>query len=137
MPSIGLVVAQYYEDLAGAMRAEAREHAARAGASVVETVPVPGVYDAPLAADRLARRGSVDAVAVLGAVVTGSTDHDRVVAHSAARRLSEVALHRDTPVTFGVTGPAMTYDEAEARVGSEASAVESALALAEALPEPS
>jgi len=136
MPAIALVVAQFYEDLAAAMAAAARERAAGADAAVVETVPVPGVYDAPLAADRLARRDDVDAVAVLGAVVTGATDHDQVVAHTAARRLSAVALDRDTPVTFGVMGPAMTHGEAEARVGKAADAVDGALALVEALPEP-
>ncbi|PSP55571.1 hypothetical protein BRC73_08990 [Halobacteriales archaeon QH_7_66_37] len=42
---------------------------------------------------------------MLGAVVTGDTDHDQVVAHTAAQRLSDVGLQRDTPVTFGVGGP--------------------------------
>jgi 6,7-dimethyl-8-ribityllumazine synthase len=135
MSSLALVVAQFYEDLAAAMAAEARERADERGAEVVEAVPVPGVYDAPLAADRLARREDVDAVAVLGAVVTGSTDHDQVVAHTAARQLSAVGLDRDTPVTFGVMGPAMTHGEAEARVGKAADAVDGAVDLLETLPE--
>jgi 6,7-dimethyl-8-ribityllumazine synthase len=134
MPSIALVVAQFYEDLAAAMEAEAREHAERADAEVVASVPVPGVYDAPLAADRLARRDDVDAVTVLGAVVTGDTDHDQVVAHTAARQCAAVALDRDTPVTSGVMGPAMSGDEARARTSKAASAVEDALDLLEALP---
>ncbi len=37
----------------------------------------PGSYDTPLAADRLARRSDIDAVAVLGAIISGDTDHDR------------------------------------------------------------
>jgi 6,7-dimethyl-8-ribityllumazine synthase len=136
MPHVALVVAQFYDDLADAMAAEARERAAERGATVVDVVPVPGVYDAPLAADRLVRREDVDAVAVLGAVVTGSTDHDQVVAHTAARRLSAVGLDRDTPVTFGVMGPAMTHGEAEARVGKAADAVDGAVDLLETLPGP-
>ena len=154
MLSLALVVSQYYEDLAAEMTALARENAGSADTSrafardpgvtheqaaeqdveVVETVPVPGVYDAPLAADRLARREDVDAVVVLGAVVTGDTDHDQVVAHAAARRVSDVALRRDTPVTFGVVGPATSYEEAEARVEKAARAVDGALDLLAALP---
>lgn len=134
MPDVALVVAQFYEDIAERMEATARENAADRGAEVVESVTVPGVYDAPLAADRLARRGDVDAVAVLGAVVTGDTDHDQVVTHAAARQLSEVSLRRDAPVTFGVMGPDMSYDEAEARVEKGARAVDSALDLLAALP---
>lgn len=135
MPDIGLVVAQFYEDLAERMAAQARDNAAARGADVVETVPVPGVYDAPLAADRLARRDDVDAVVVLGTVVTGDTDHDQVVAHAAARQLSWVSLDRDAPVTFGVMGPGMSYDEAEARVAKGARAVDAALDLLDALPD--
>jgi 6,7-dimethyl-8-ribityllumazine synthase len=135
MPDLALVVAQFYEELAERMEARARKNAADRDAAVVETVPVPGVYDAPLAADRLARRDDVDAVVVLGAVVTGDTDHDQVVAHAAARRLSDVSLRRDTPVTFGVTGPDMSSAEAEARVAKGARAVNAALDLLAALPE--
>jgi 6,7-dimethyl-8-ribityllumazine synthase len=134
MPGIALVVAQFYEALAAEMAAAARENAAARDADVVATVPVPGVYDAPLAADRLARREDVDAVAVLGAVVAGDTDHDQVVAHAAARRLSDVALDRDTPVTFGVMGPGMSHEEAAARVEKAARAVDGALDLFESLP---
>lgn len=134
MPAIALVVAQFYEDLAREMEACARENAADRGAEVVESVPVPGVFDAPIAADRLARREDVDAVAVLGAVVTGDTDHDQVVAHAAARQVSEVSLRRDTPVTFGVMGPDMSYGEGEDRVAKGARAVDAALDLLEVLP---
>ena len=103
------------------------------GAEVVETLEVPGAYDTPLAADRLARRDDIDAVAVLGAIVTGDTDHDRVIADAAARGLTDVSLERDTPVTFGVTGPGMSAAEADERIDKGAAAVESAIALVEEL----
>lgn len=134
MPRIGLVVAQFYEELAVELESNAREVAASRDADVHTVCRVPGVYDTPLAADRLARRDDVDAVAVLGAVVSGGTDHDQVVAHTAARRLSEVGLARDTPVTFGVMGPAMTLGEAEERVEKGAAAVDAALDLLASLP---
>jgi 6,7-dimethyl-8-ribityllumazine synthase len=130
MVNIGLVVARYNRSVTEAMETSAREAARSAGAEVVETVHVPGAYDAPLAADRLACREEVAAVAVLGAVVTGDTDHDRVIASAAARGLTDVSLDRDTPVTFGVIGPGMSAAEARERVGRGAAAVEGALDLA-------
>ena len=135
MVALGLVVAQFNKErsITPEMAARGREAAAEAGAEIVETVEVPGTYDAPLAADRLARRDDVDAVAVIGAIVTGDTDHDRVIADAAARGLTDVSLERDTPVTFGVTGPGMSRAEAEERIDRGAAAVESAIALVEEL----
>jgi len=97
-------------------------------------VPVPGAYDAPLAADRLARRDDVEAVAVVGAVVTGDTDHDRVIADAAAEALVRVSLDRDTPVTFGVSGPGMSGAEARERVEKGAEAVNAAVEMVRTLP---
>jgi len=134
MTAVALVVAQFYEEIAESMEQTAHESLAASDAAIVETVSVPGVYDTPLAADRLARRDDVDAVAVLGAVVTGDTDHDQVVAHTAAQRLSDVGLGRDTPVTFGVIGPEMSAAEAHERIEYGADAVPIAAELAETLP---
>ena len=87
MVRLGLVVAQFDKSgtVIGEMERHAREQARERDAEVVATVEVPGSYDTPLAADRLARRDDVDAVAVLGAVVTGDTDHDQVIADAAPR----------------------------------------------------
>ena len=133
MTRLGLVVAEYNRSVTEQMETAAREAAADADAELVETTHVPGAYDSPLAADRLARRDDVDAVAVVGAVVTGDTDHDQVIARAAAEKLTDVSLDRDTPVTFGVTGPGMSGAEARERVKKGANAVESAVGLAEAL----
>jgi 6,7-dimethyl-8-ribityllumazine synthase len=75
-------------------------------------------------------------VAVLGAIVTGDTEHDRVIGDAIAEQLSEVALERDTPVTLGVTGPGMSGAEARERTGKGGEAVESALSLLSELPTP-
>jgi 6,7-dimethyl-8-ribityllumazine synthase len=133
MVAIGLVVAEFNRSVTERMEDGAVKAAADADAEVVETVRVPGVYDAPLAADRLARREDVDAVAVVGTVVTGDTDHDHVIAHSAAQKLTDVSLDRDTPVAYGVTGPGMSGAEARERVEKGADAVNSAVHLAEEL----
>jgi 6,7-dimethyl-8-ribityllumazine synthase len=135
MVTLGLVVAQFNKErpITHEMEAAGREAAAERGADIVETLEVPGAYDAPLAADRLARRDDVDAVAVIGAIVSGDTGHDRVIADAAAQGLTDVSLDRDTPVAFGVTGPGMSQAEAEERIAYGATAVESAIDLAEEL----
>lgn len=134
MVALGLVVAEFNRSVTERMEAAAVEAAADADADVAATVHVPGVYDAPLAVDRLARQDRIDGVAVLGVVVTGDTDHDQVVTRAAARRLSDVALRRDTPVTFGVAGPNMSAAEAHERVEKCAGAVDAAIDLTDALP---
>jgi 6,7-dimethyl-8-ribityllumazine synthase len=134
MVSLGLVVAQFNSSVTEQMEDSAREAAEEAGADLVETVRVPGSYDAPLAADRLARRADVEAVAVVGAIVTGDTDHDQVIGHSVAKSLSDVSLDRDTPVTLGVIGPGMSGAEARERVDKGAEAVNAAIEMVEVLP---
>jgi len=134
MVALGLVVAEFNGSVTGPMEEAARERAAELDADIAATVRVPGAYDAPLAADRLARRDGVDAVAVLGAIVTGDTEHDRVIGDAIADRLSGVSLDRDTPVTLGVTGPGMSGAEARERTDKGGEAVESAVSLVETLP---
>jgi 6,7-dimethyl-8-ribityllumazine synthase len=134
MVSLGLVVAQYNDSVTSPMAESAREAAADRGASVAAELSVPGVYDSPLAADRLARRGGVDAVAEVGAVVTGDTDHDQVVARTAADKLADVSLDRDTPVTFGVSGPGMSGAEARDRIEKGTEAVNAAVDMVEGVP---
>lgn len=133
MVSLGLVVSQF--DKTGAviprMEQAARDGAQAAGAAIAAVSTVPGSYDTPLAADRLARRDDIDAVAVIGAIITGETDHDQVIAHAAARELSRISVDRDTPVTLGIIGPGMTEAQARDRVDYGRTAVESAIELAE------
>ncbi|MUV61079.1 6,7-dimethyl-8-ribityllumazine synthase [Halobacterium sp. CBA1126] len=133
MVELGLVVAEFNRSVTEQMESAAVETADDANADVVELVRVPGAYDAPLAADRLARREDVDAVAVVGAIVTGDTDHDEVIGHATAQKLTDVSLDRDTPVAFGVAGPGMSGAEARERVQKGAEAVDSAIHLAEEL----
>lgn len=133
MVRLGLVVARFNAPITAAMADAARAAADERGAEIAATVEVPGAYDTPLAADRLARREDVDAVAVLGCIVEGETDHDEVIAHAAAGRLVDVGLDRDTPVTLGITGPGMDPEQARDRTDRGAEAVESAVDLVAAL----
>jgi len=131
MVALGLVVSRFNRPITERMEETAERAAAEADATIVGTVHVPGTYDAPLSADRLARRSDVEAVAVLGAIIEGDTDHDEVIGHAVAKSLTEISLDRDTPVTFGVTGPGMTAEEARERVDKGREAVESAIDLVE------
>ncbi|KYH25853.1 6,7-dimethyl-8-ribityllumazine synthase [Halalkalicoccus paucihalophilus] len=133
MVTLGFVVAQFNRSVTEEMAETARDAAAERDAEIAETLRVPGAYDSPLAADRLARREAIDAVVVIGAIVTGDTDHDRVIAQSAADGLTEVSLKRDTPVAFGVSGPGMSGAEARERVVKGAEAVDAAIDLVEEL----
>jgi len=129
MTSLGLVVAQFNSTVTTEMQAAAEAAAAERDAEITATVEVPGAYDAPLAADRLARREEIDAVAVIGAIITGDTNHDQVIADAAAQGLTDVSLDRDTPVTFGVSGPGMSGAEARERETKGAEAVNAAVDL--------
>jgi 6,7-dimethyl-8-ribityllumazine synthase len=131
MVQLGLVVAQYdkHGQVIDEMEQSARQAAADHDAEIVTTTEVPGAYDTPLAADRLARRSDIDAVAVLGVIVSGDTNHDQVIGDAAAQGLTTVSLERDTPVTLGIVGPGMSKDEAKARTHKGGSAVTSALEL--------
>lgn len=131
MVALGIVVARFNRPVTEEMEEEALDAAEAADADVAVVERVPGAFDTPLVADRLARRDDIDAVAVLGAVVTGDTDHDQVITHSTARTLQQVSLDRDTPVTLGITGPGMSGDEAFARTENGARAVDAALELLE------
>jgi 6,7-dimethyl-8-ribityllumazine synthase len=133
MTTLGLVVSRFNREVTEQMEERAREAAADRDAEIVETLRVPGAYDSPLAADRLARREEIDAVAVVGTVVTGDTDHDRVIADAAAQGLTDVSLDRDTPVAFGVSGPGMSGAEARERVDKGAEAVNAAVKMVQAV----
>jgi 6,7-dimethyl-8-ribityllumazine synthase len=133
MTSLGLVVAQFNSAVTDEMRIAAEDAAAERDAEINEILEVPGSYDAPLAADRLARRDDIDAVAVIGAIVTGDTDHDTVIADAAAQKLTDVSLDRDKPVTFGVSGPGMSGAEAREREDKGAEAVNAAVDIIEVL----
>jgi len=133
MTTLGLVVTEFNSSVTEQMAAAAREAADERDATIAETLQIPGVYDSPLAADRLARRDDIDAVAVVGAIVTGDTAHDQVIADAAAQSLTDVSLDRDVPVTFGVSGPGQSGAEARERIDKGAEAVNAAVDMVETL----
>lgn len=85
----------------------------------IEIVHVPGAFELPLAAKRLAASRRYDAVIALGAVIRGSTPHFDYVAGACARGLAEVALGCELPVAFGVL-TVDTIEQAVERAGTKA-----------------
>jgi len=65
-------------------------------------IKVPGAFEMPLAAKKLAQGGLYDAVICLGAVIRGATPHFDYVAAEVSKGIASVALESDIPVTFGV-----------------------------------
>ncbi|MCC6301552.1 MAG: 6,7-dimethyl-8-ribityllumazine synthase [Gammaproteobacteria bacterium] len=85
----------------------------------IEIVRVPGAFELPLVAKRLAATRRYDAVIALGAVIRGGTAHFDYVAGGCARGLAEVALSCDLPVVFGVL-TVDTIEQAIERAGAKA-----------------
>jgi len=71
-------------------------------AAATDVVWVPGAFEIPLAAKRMALSGRYDAVVCLGAVIRGATAHFDYVAGNAASGIASVALETNLPVIFGV-----------------------------------
>lgn len=70
--------------------------------SDVTVVRVPGAYELPLAAKKIAKQGQYDAIIALGAVIRGGTPHFDFVAGECNKGLAQVSLEFDIPVSFGV-----------------------------------
>jgi 6,7-dimethyl-8-ribityllumazine synthase len=68
----------------------------------VEVAWVPGSFELPLVAKKLAATGRFDAVMCLGAIIRSDTPHFDFVANETARGIARVGLDTDVPVTFGV-----------------------------------
>ena len=78
----------------------------------ITVVRVPGAFEIPLTAKRLATRGRYAAIVALGAVIRGETPHFDYICNECARGVMQVSLETGLPVIFGVL---TTDDEAQAR----------------------
>ena len=84
----------------------------------VSVVQVPGAFEIPITAKRLAASGCYEAIIALGAVVRGGTPHFEYVAGECARGVSQVALGENVPVIFGVL-TTDTDEQARERAGGK------------------
>jgi len=125
--NIVLVASEFNAPIPDRMLEVARRKAKALGATVVDVVRVPGAWEVPPAVARALARRDVDAVVAIGAIVKGETKHDELIAATVADALMHLQLTRGKPVGLGITGPGITWEQAEARVDSAARAVAAAV----------
>jgi len=99
--TVAVVSAGWHADLMAGLRDGARRALDEAGVADVVEVAVPGTFELPVAAARLAAAG-VDAVVALGVVIRGGTPHFEYVCGAATSGLTEIAARTGIPVGFGV-----------------------------------
>ena len=84
----------------------------------ISLVKVPGAFEIPIAAKRLAQTGNYDAIICLGAVIRGATPHFDYVAAEVSKGIASIALETGIPVTFGVL-TTENLEQAIERAGSK------------------
>jgi 6,7-dimethyl-8-ribityllumazine synthase len=142
---VAIVASRFNETIGKRLVAGAIDCLERHGASEekLSLTWVPGAFELPAAAMRMARTGEVDAVVCIGVVIRGETPHFDYVAGAAAKGIAEASLDGTIPVVFGVLTTDST-EQAEARAGGKMGnkGFEAALAAIEmanlftALPKP-
>jgi 6,7-dimethyl-8-ribityllumazine synthase len=131
---LGIVAARFNEAIVNQLVHGAIDTLKRHGAddSQLSLVRVPGAFELPLAAQRLAKTRQFDGIIALGAVIRGATPHFDYVCAQAASGLSRVSLDHDLPIGFGVL-TCDTIEQAVERSGVKAGnkGTEAALAVIE------
>ena len=108
---IALLVSRFNSFIVESLLSGAVDTLKRHGAEEreLQIVRVPGAYEMPIAAKRLAASQRYDAIIALGAVIRGGTPHFEYVAGECTKGLSQVSLQHDIPIAFGV----LTVDSIE------------------------
>ena len=118
---IGIVLARFNEFIGSKLLSGAEDALIRHGVDEddIEVAWVPGAYEIPLVAKKLATSEKYDAVICLGAVIKGNTPHFDYVSAEVSKGIAQVGLLSEVPVIFGV----LTVDNIEQaieRAGSKA-----------------
>ena len=136
---VALVVSRFNSFLTEQLVKGAEDAFTRLGgdAANLVLVRVPGAYELPLVAKKLAQKKGVSAVVALGAVVQGSTPHAELINQAVARAFSEISLETGVSVIDGVVA-AETLEQAVERCGTKQgnrgfSAMQSAVEMANVL----
>ena len=101
---IGIAAARFNEFIVSKLVSGAEDGLQRHGVkgSDIDLAWVPGAYELPLAAKKMAKSGKYDAVICLGAVIRGATSHYDYVCSEVSKGIASVSLTSDIPVMFGV-----------------------------------
>jgi 6,7-dimethyl-8-ribityllumazine synthase len=113
-----IIVSRFNEYLTSQLLEGAVDTLLRHGAleKDIQVVHVPGAFEIPLAAKRVAQRKKVDAVITLAVIIRGKTRHFEQVATQSARGLREVSLKSEVPILLGII-PAESIQDAMERTG--------------------
>ena len=117
----GIVVARFNEFITSKLLGGALDGLARHGVPEedIQIAWVPGAFEIPLIASKMAKSGKYDAVICLGAVIRGSTSHYDYVCAEVSKGIATVSLNSDVPVMFGVL-TTDTIEQAIERAGAKA-----------------
>ncbi len=115
-----LVVSRFNEALTSRLESGAVDCLERHGASDEDltVVRVPGAWEIPLVAAKVAASGGFDAIVALGVLVRGGTAHFELIAAEVAKGLAATAMTSGVPITFGVV-TAETLEQAVERAGTK------------------
>ena len=118
---IAVVVSRFNEVITSRLLAGARSALERHGVrdDDVDVAWVPGAFELPIAARRLAESRRYDTVVCLGAIIRGETPHFEYIAAKAARGIADIARDTGVPAIFGVLTP-NTLEQALERAGGKA-----------------
>lgn len=106
---VAVLAARFNADVVDGLVIGAREELVRHGCDVADTVWVPGAFEVPVVAQRLAASGSYEAVVALACVIRGGTPHFEYVSSAVTVGCEAVARTTGVPVGFGV----LTVDDHE------------------------
>ena len=117
----GIVVARFNELLSSRLLSGAMDALVRHGASEgdIDVAWVPGAFEIPLVAGKLATSGRYDAVLALGVVIRGGTPHFEYISAEVSKGVAKIGLDTGVPVMFGVI-TADTIEQAVERAGTKA-----------------
>jgi 6,7-dimethyl-8-ribityllumazine synthase len=117
----GIVAGRFNEFIVSKLVSGALDALKRHGAddSEIEIAWVPGAFEIPLIAQKMAESGKYDAIITLGAVIRGSTPHFDYVANEVSKGVAAIALKTGVPVIFGVL-TTDTIEQAVERAGTKA-----------------
>ena len=118
---IGIVAARFNEFITSKLLSGAEDSFVRHGGNTddLEVAWVPGSFEIPLVAKKMADSGRYDAVVCLGAVIRGATPHFDMVANEATKGIAKVGLDSNVPVIFGVL-TTDSIEQAVERAGTKA-----------------
>ena len=133
---VAIVVSRFNELVTDRLLAGAIDSFSRHGLADnrITVVRVPGAFEIPLPAKRLAESGKYNAVVCLGAVIQGETSHHEYINHPMASAIMQASLSSGIPVTFGVL-TCSSMEQALDRAGGKAGnkGIEASLAAIETI----